>query len=78
MIMKENSTMMTYYLRDFTWIVTAKITYGDSRYGDSNFHNWFSHLTVFDPTRHNLVKSPTTLGFKMLTNLAKRPEILIK
>ena len=32
MIMKENSTMMKYYLRDFTWIVTVKITYGDSRY----------------------------------------------
>ena len=32
MIMKENSTMMKYYLRDFTWIVTPKITYGDSRY----------------------------------------------
>ena len=32
MIMKETSTMMKYYLRDFTWIVTAKITYGDSRY----------------------------------------------
>ena len=50
MIMKENSTMMKYYLRGFTWIVTPKITYGDSRY-------LYQHLAAFDPTSHNLVKS---------------------
>ena len=32
MIMKENSTMMNYYSRGFTRIVTPKITHGDSRY----------------------------------------------
>ena len=57
MIMKENSTMMKYYLRDFTWIGHAKDYVWWLTLSLPNFHNWLSHLTVFDPTSHNLVKS---------------------